>query len=266
MTLPYLFWRSLQDSRALPINLELEVSLALADGIPLKWSANGKLTPVSTNTDQVAYVLNGPAQTSSVGSLVNFAATPIILNQIGNGYNATAGAIGNQAVQQLGGFADVIPAQNNLGVWRVSFTPVYGGLNGVVANASGSPTSIILPNSPNNYAAGAFVGGTIYCKSLNQQARITASSVVTTGNPLTFTIVAPLGQPGATINADGLTFNATPLGPSLKNIKFDTSSGTVANSGYIPSQLGVGSADYAGGFLQVLEVDCQNGYILTIFN
>jgi hypothetical protein len=264
MTLPWQFWRSLQDSRALPIELEQDVSLTLADGTPMKWNtATGKLTPVSNNTDQVAFILNGASTTSAVGTQVNQYANPPVINQIGNGYNSTAGPGGNPSVQSLGGYATFLPAQNNMGIWRMTFTPV---IKNFVSNTTGSPYSIILPNCPNTYAANAFQGGTLYCSSLNQQVRITASSAVTATNPITFTIVAPLGQPGATVNADGLTFSATPLGPTLKNIKFDTSSGTVANSGYIPSQLGVGSADYSGGFLQVFEVDIQNGYVFAICN
>ncbi len=262
MALPYQFWRSLQDSRALPFNLELEVSLNLADGIPLKWSANGKLTPITAQTDRPLFILNGAAQTSSVGSLVNLSANPPVPNQIGNGYNATAGPGGNQAVMSTGGFAEVIPAQNGMGIWRTTFTPVVPTF---VSSTTGSPTSIICPSSPATYSAGAFVGGTLYCKSTNQQLQITASSSVTVGNPITFTTVAPIGQPGATINADGLQFSATPLGRGMTGLKF-SSLVSVAADGYVPSQLGVGSADWSGGFIQIFDVDIQNGYVFVIFN
>jgi hypothetical protein len=261
MALPYQFWRSLQDSRALPFNKELEVSLNIADGMPLKWSANGKLTPISATTDRPFFILNGAAVTSSVGTQVNLSSNPPVPNQIGNGYNATSGPGGNQSVLELGGFADVIPAMNGMGIWRTTFTPV---INNFVANASGSPTSIILPNSPNTYSSGAFVGGTVYCKSLNQQARITASSSVTAGSAITLTIVSPLGQPGATINADGLTFSATPLGPGMQNIQFSHVTSLSAD-GYVPSQLGVGSADWSSGYITIDDVDCQNGYVFVIF-
>jgi hypothetical protein len=241
----------------------LEVSLSLVDGQPLLWSANGKLQSIANATDRPLFVLNGNATTTSVGTQVNLAANPPVLNQIGNGYNSTAGPGGNQAVQQLGGFADVIPAQNGMGIWRVSFTPKF--LN-VVANGGGSATSIILPNSPNTWGANALVGGTLYCASTNQQLQITASSSVTAGNPITLTTVAPLGQPGATISSSGLTFSCTPLGRGMSGYKFDTSGGTVANSGYIPSQLGVGSADASGGFNTIFEIDLQNQFIFVIWS
>lgn len=262
MALPYTFMRSLQNARALLINKELEVSLNIADGMPLLWSANGKLTPIVNNNDRPLYILNFAAQTSATGNLINPNALPPITNQIGNGFAAQAGPCGNPSVLQLGGYADVIPTSPGAGIWRTTFVPTIATR---VANASGSPTSIILPNSPANFSAGAFVGGTVWCKDLNQQAQITASSVVTTGNPITLTIVSPLGNPGANINADGLTFSATPLGKGLQNIRFSTVGGTVATAGYVPSQLGVGSAEWSGGFVTIDEVDIQNNFLNVIF-
>lgn len=262
MSLPYQFWRSLQDSRSLPFNLELEISLSIPDGVPLLWSANGKLTPVVNQTDRALFVLNGPAATTAYGSQVNLGSTPQVLNQIGNGYNAQAGPGGNQYVVSAGGYADVFSTQAGLGIWRTTFTPVIPAF---VSNTTGSPYSIICPSSPATYASNAFQGGTIYCQSTSQQFRITASSSVTSGNPLTFTIVPPIGQVGATRNADGLTFTATPLGPGLSSIKYGNVGGTVAANGYVPSQLGVGSADYSGGYLTIHDVDLQNNYVFVIF-
>lgn len=262
MALPYTFFRSLQDSRALPFNMELEVSLNVADGIPLKWSANGKLTPISVATDRPLFILQSAAQTSSTGSLVNLGSTPQVLNQIGNGYNAQAGPGGNQQVQQLGGYADVIPAQNGLGIWRTTFTPF---LKNIVSATTGSATSISLLNSTGaTIAANQLQGGTLYCSSLNQQVQITANAAATNGNPCVITTVAPLGQPGATTNADGLTFSATPLGKGMANLQFSHVT-SVSADGYVPSQTGVGTADWSGGIITVHEVDIQNGFVFVIF-
>jgi hypothetical protein len=129
-----------------------------------------------------------------------------------------------------------------------------------VASASGSPTSIILPNSPAGFAAGAFIGGTLYCASTGQQVRIIGSTVVTIGNPITLTIASPLGQNGATINADGLTFSATTLGPAVSNAKFSAAV-SVAADGYVPSQL---PADLTGGFLGIQDIDMQGGFLFVI--
>jgi hypothetical protein len=260
MSLPYMFWRSLQDSRALPQNLELEVSLSLADGTPLKFSNTGKLTPVSAQADKTLYILQGAAQTNSVGTLVNFGATPIILNQIGNGYNAQAGPGGNQQVQQLGGYADVIPAQNGMGIWRTSFVPI---LSNLVGNTTGSPTSVsINVAAATSYNAHDFRGGTLYCKSLNQQVQITDSAACAgSGAALVLTIAAPLGQPGATINADGLVFSATPLGKGMSAVKYQSLS-SVAADGYVPSQV---IADLSGGYIGIQEVDIQNGFVFVTF-
>jgi hypothetical protein len=261
MTLPISFWRSLQDARALPFNLEFEINLSLVDGTPLLWSANGKLTPVVNQTDRCLFINQGPVTTGPYGSLVNLGSSPPVLNQIGSGYNAQAGPGGNQSVVSQGGYGDVVPVAAG-GIWKTSFTPVVPAF---VSSATGSPYSIICPTSPATYAANAFQGGTIYCQSTNQQFRITASSAVTSGNPLTFTIVPPIGAVGATRNADGLTFTATPLGPALSSIKWSNAAGTVASSGYVPSQLGVGSADYSGGFLTIHDVDLQNQFVFLIF-
>jgi len=257
MSLPYAFFRSLGEERTLLFNEELEVSLTLPDGIPLKWSANGKLTPITTSTDRPQFILNGAASTSATGSSVNLASLPFpIVNQIGNGFNATAGPGGNPSVQQLGGYADVSPTISGRGIWKTTFVPV---LNNFVSNTTGSPTSIIIPSSPATYGANAFQGGALYCKSLNQQVQITASSAVTSGNPMTLTIVSPLTQ-----NADGLTFSATPLGRGMQNIQFSHVV-TVAADGYVPSQLGVGSADWSSGFNSIWEVDIQNNQVYVIF-
>lgn len=263
MALPYAFWRSLQDSRALPFNLQLEVSQTYVDGTPLKWSSNGKLTIISTNTDRPLFVLQGPAMTTANGSQENLGSNPQVLNQIGNGFNATAGPGGNQQVQPVGGFADVVPVANGQSIWRTTFTPVVPSF---VSNTSGSPTSIICPSSPAAFSANAFQGGSILCKSTNQQFRITASSSVSQGSALTFTIAEPIGKNGATINADGLTFVASPLGPGMSGLKFGTASGTVAGDGYVPSQSGVGSSDWSGGYLNIWEVDLLNNYVFVIFN
>ena len=266
MALPYQFYRSLQNARSLPFNMQLEVSLSLADGIPLLYSANGKLTPVVNSTDRPLFVLNGAAATTASGSQENYGSSPIVTNTIANGYNATTGPGGNPQVQSVGGFADVLSAGNGSIIWRTTFTPVVPAF---VSNTTGSPTSIICPSSPANFAANAFVGGTLLCKSTGQQLRITASSVTTTGNALTFTTVEPLGKIGATINADGLSFIATPLGVGCSGsagIKFSTASGTVANSGYVPSQLGAGSADWSGGYIQIFDVDVLGNFIYVIFN
>jgi hypothetical protein len=122
-----------------------------------------------------------------------------------------------------------------------------------------------LNSSGATIAANQYQGGTMYCSSLNQQVQITANASSTNGTQCVFTIVAPLGQPGATVNADGLTFSATPLGKGMANYKFSTVNGTVANSFYAPSQLGVGSADASGGYITIWEVDVQNGFIYVIF-
>lgn len=261
MSLPYAFWRSLMGSRPLPFNQELEVSLNIPDGIPLKWSANGKLTPITAQADRPLYILSGAAQTSATGSLVNFGSNPQVFNQIGNGFNQQAGPGGNQVVTQGGGFAEVLPAQNGMAVWRTGFTPLIPTR---VANASGSAVSIILPNAPRNIASGELVGGTLYCITTGQQHQIISNGVVTTGNPITIGIASPLGQPGATIIADGMSFQATPLGRGVQNIKFSALV-SVAADGYVPSQLGVGSADWSGGFITVQEVDVQNGLVFVTF-
>jgi len=256
MALPYQFFRSLQDSRALPFNMELEVSLTLADGIPLLYSANGKLTPIVNNTDRALFVLNGSAATTSTGSQVNLSQLPFpIVNQIGGGFNAQQGPGGNPQVTQLGGFADVLPAQNGLGIWRTSFTPVGASF---ISNATGSTTSIICPSSPATYAANVLAGGTLYCSTTGQQAQITANTSVTAANPVTLTIATPLAA-----NADGMSFSFTPLGKGRGAVKYDTSAGTVANSGYVPSQT---IADYTGGVLTIHEVDLQAQLVYVIFN
>lgn len=258
MALPYQYFRSLQDSRALPFSMELEVSLNLADGTPLKWSANGKLTPVSAQTDRPLFINNGVALTTAVGTQALIGTTP---NQIGNGFNAQAGPGGNPTVQQTGGFSEVLPTQNGMGIWRTTFKPV---ITSFVSSATGSPTSIICPSSPVTLSSGALVGGTLFCATTGQQLQITASSSVTAGSALTLTTVAPLGQPGATINADGMTFTATPLGRSTQNIKWSALS-SVSADGYVPSQLGVGSADWSGGFINIHEVDMLANFVYVIF-
>ena len=261
MALPYLWTRSLDNTKPMPMNMELEVSLSIADGIPLKMSANGKLTPVTAQADRPEFILNNAAQTSSVGTLVNLGATPPVFNQIGNGFNAQAGPGGNMNVLQLGGFASVLPVCYANGVWRCTFTPLIPARVATGASA----TSIVLPNTPVALGAGALVGGVVYCQELNQQAQITASSAVAApGDPITLTIVSPLGQPGATIPATGLTFKATPLGRAAKSIKFSALV-SVAADGYVPSQLGVGSADWSGGNMTVIDVDIQQGYVFVIF-
>lgn len=263
MALPYSFWRSLQDSRALPVELQMENSQTLPDGALTLWSVNGKQAQIVNNTDRPLYALQGAAMSTANGSQENLGSNPQVLNTVANGFNSTAGPGGNQQVQQVGAFATFVPLGNGMDVWRTQFTPVIPAF---VANVSGSPTSIICPNSPLTFAISRFVGGTILCKSTGQQFRITASTAVTAGSPITFTIAEPIGKIGATINADGLTFVASPLGPGMAGYKFGTASGTVASDGYVPSQLGVGSADAAGGFLQIFDVDLLNNYVFVIFN
>lgn len=266
MALPYSFVKSLQGTEPILDNMELDVSLTLVDGTPLKWNATtGKLTPITTNTDRPLFILNGAALTTALGSQANQATLPTpSINQIGNGYNSTKGPCGNQIVDQLGGYADIFSALNGLGIWRCTFTPF---LSNIVSAATGSPTSISLPNSTGaTINANQLQGGTIFCASLQQQVQITANASATNGSQCVITTVAPLGQNGLTINADGLVFSATPLGRGMANIKFSTASGTVANSGYVPSQTGVGTSDFAGGFIQVYEVDIQGGQLHLIFN
>lgn len=263
MALPYQFWRSTQGSRSLPKNLQLEVNVNYVDGQPLIWSNLGKLTAVAANTDRPMFILNGSAQSGALGSLENLGSNPTVLNQIGNGFNAQAGPGGNQQVAQVGAFADVFPVAHGQVIWRVSFVPIYPA---TVASASGSPTSIILPNSPRTYALHDFRGGTILDKTTGQQFRIADSSAATAGNPMTFTIIEPIGKIGATINADGHTFVASPLGPGMTGYKFGTISGTVAGDGFVPSQLGTTSGDASGGFIQIEDIDLLNNYAFVIFN
>lgn len=250
-----LFYRSLDTTRVYPFNFELDVSQSLTDGTPLKYGANGKLVAISAQTDSPEFILNGPAQTSSTGSSVAPGAFPPVFNQIGNGFNATTGPGGAPGTTQLGGFADVLPALNGKGIWKVAFTPVF---NKVTANTgNSSPTVITLPNSPYAYGANNFVGGKLFCNSLMQQSTITASAACAAGAALQLTVVSPFTQ-----NGDGLVFSATPLGPLVTNAQWQNVSGTVAGDGFVPGQR---TADLTSGKIKIHEVDLLNGYAYCIF-
>lgn len=253
----YEYCGSLNNTRPTPTEKELEVSLSINDGIPLIWSANGKLTGITTSTDRPVFILNGDAATSSTGSSVNTSAIPPVYDQFTNGFNAKTGPAGNPSVKQLGGYATVLPVIRGFGIWRKTFTPLVASKT---ASTGGSTTSIVLPAIAAAYAANAFKGGTLYCHDTREQVQITASTqVVNPGDPVTLTIVSPLAK-----LSDGMVFSFTPLGRGMSGIRFSHVS-SVAADGYVPSQLGVGSADWSGGFIEVVEVDILNGLVFITF-
>lgn len=204
---------------------EGEASTAFLYGVPCKFDANGKLSPIAAQTDRPQGIAKYPVTTTATGG------ETILLQDIG--------------------WTDSI--------WKAYIVPQ---LNGVTAQTGGSTTSVIVL-SDQAYAAGAWIGGQVFIKELNMFATITASTVTTgSGQPMTLSFTTAYTASGGTrVNSgvppfaalgqvlpkvpDGLTIYATPLGLNVAAAKFDAAT---------LSTISQAIADKTGGYFQVLEV------------
>ena len=192
---------------------ELAPSIIVAPGDLLVWdTALGKLVLMTSNTGTPDYVAD---------------------------VDKTSTATGAETAQ-------VVPALQNYGVWKIKFTPLHDGL---VASSGSTTTAVIAAGS--GISADVYNGGLVYCVELNE-TRIILDSSGSSGSNVTLTVLTP--------------FSATLSGKTLRVVRWGFASAAVKlKTASVHNAIGTDAGDDTGGKVAIYDVDMQKKIALVIF-
>ncbi len=220
-----------------PLVYQLAASQTVYPGYAVKFS-NGKVTPISAQTDVSIGIILGTANTPDEvsPSVPSVPSTPDLTSTSPVAITTTSTSVV---------FVRVIPSNLGLTKFRIGFTPLVDDV-AAESNSTITQSKVALTDG----SSSDLVGGYVYCKELGEAKLITANTY--SSNVVTLTHAA-----FSRIVTTGDTLRVIPFGPGDTAVKFLASTyHGISNA----------IADLSSGKLTVHRVNLPKKYAIVSFN